>query len=47
MNSTKYFHASDKSSVVDVPTLKLSRCYDFCGNIAQTDYLAAMVRFID
>jgi ribosomal protein L31 len=35
VNSTKYFHGIDKkNTVVDVPTIKLSKCYDFCGSIA-------------
>jgi hypothetical protein len=46
VNSTKYFHPADTSNyVLDVPALKLSRCFDFCGNSVYTDYLAALVRY--
>jgi hypothetical protein len=45
VNSTKYFHGLPNDKVLDVPAIKLSRCYDFCSNTVQTDFLAALVRY--
>jgi hypothetical protein len=45
VNSTKYFHGLSNDKVLDVPALKLSKCYDFCSNTVQTDFLAALVRW--
>ena len=47
VNSTKIFHGTTSNMVVDVPAIKMSKCYDFCGDVHYTDYIAALVRFTD
>lgn len=50
VNSTKFFHpqgGKGTNIVVDVPTIKMSKCFDKCGTTVYTDYIAAMVRYTD